>query len=181
MQSFSKPISSAVNNKFIIVAQYPTTSGPRLCWLCRTFSMTGISTLRLSKRQWSGLVCRGRSWSSMQTACLRVSMPAISMPSTQRKLPSSWLEVFIPKILFITSDMSYESKRVQFPVRVSYAMIINKSQGQTLKVAGIDLINSLFSHGQLYVTCCQVGSARNLHMLAPSKRKRNIVYPRALM
>ena len=53
---------------------------------------------------------------------------------------------------------------------------INKSQGQSLKVAGIDLIDSMFSHCQLCITCSRVGSARNLHILVPSKRMRNIVY-----
>ena len=86
-------------------------------------------------------------------------------------------EVFIPRIPLITSDLTFEFKKVQFPVRVSYAMMINKSKGQTLKVTGIDLIDGVFSHGQLYIACSCVGSARNLHILAPSKRMRNIVYP----
>ncbi|POS85882.1 hypothetical protein EPUL_002865, partial [Erysiphe pulchra] len=39
--------------------------------------------------------------------------------------------------------------RKQLPLRPCYAMTINKSQGQTLKYAGVDLITPVFSHGQL--------------------------------
>ena len=43
-------------------------------------------------------------------------------------------------------------KRVQFPVRVCFAMTINKAQGQTFgSKVGIDVVPECFSHGQLYV------------------------------
>lgn len=48
--------------------------------------------------------------------------------------------VFIPRIPMIPSDLEFEFKRLQFPIRLAYAMTINKSQGQSLKVAGIYLI-----------------------------------------
>ncbi|GFW67307.1 ATP-dependent DNA helicase [Trichonephila clavipes] len=47
--------------------------------------------------------------------------------------------VFIPRIPLIPSDYHFELKRIQYPVTVCYAMTINKAQGQTLKMAGIDL------------------------------------------
>ena len=59
-------------------------------------------------------------------------------------------------------------------------MTINKSQGQTLKIAGLDLTLPCFSHGQLYVGCSRVGSPQNLFILAPNGKTRNIVYPEAL-
>ena len=76
--------------------------------------------------------------------------------------------------------MSFTLKRLQFPVRLSFAMTINKSQGQTLKIAGLDLTLPCFSHGQLYVGCSRVGSPQNLFILAPNGKTRNIVYPEAL-
>ncbi|XP_014777285.1 uncharacterized protein LOC106874168 [Octopus bimaculoides] len=37
--------------------------------------------------------------------------------------------VFIPRIPLIPTDVPFHFKRLQFPVRVSYAMAINKSRG----------------------------------------------------
>ena len=42
-------------------------------------------------------------------------------------------------------------KRCQFPVRLSFAMTINKAEGQSVTYVGIHLISSVFCHGQLYV------------------------------
>ncbi|CAH0407953.1 unnamed protein product [Chilo suppressalis] len=57
--------------------------------------------------------------------------------------------VFIPRIPLIPHNFAFQFKRVQFPVSVCFAMTINKSQGQTLRAAGVDLRTSCFSHGQL--------------------------------
>ena len=89
-------------------------------------------------------------------------------------------DVFIPRIPIIPSDVPYEFKRLQFPVRLSFAMTINKAQGQSLKVAGVDLLNPCFSHGQLYVACSRVGTNKNLFLLAPNGRTTNVVYQQAL-
>ena len=83
-------------------------------------------------------------------------------------------DVFIPRIPVIPRDLAFTFKRIQFPVKLSFAMSINKAQGQTLKVAGIDLQSPCFSHGQLYVACSRVGTAKNLYILAPDGRTANI-------
>lgn len=88
--------------------------------------------------------------------------------------------ILIPRIPMISTDLSFEFKRLQFPVRLAFAMTINKSQGQTLKVAGLNLTNSCFSHGQLYVACSRVGTPKNLIVYAPNGKTKNIVYPLAL-
>ena len=87
---------------------------------------------------------------------------------------------YIPRIPIIPGDLPFEFKRLQFPVRLAFAMTINKSQGQTFKVAGVDLTSSCFSHGQLYVACSRVGTSKNLFLLAPNKKTVNVVYKRAL-
>jgi len=60
---------------------------------------------------------------------------------------------FIPRFVMIESDagLPFSIKRIQFPIRVAYAITINKSQGQTFDSVGIDLPEPVFSHGQLYV------------------------------
>ncbi|UYV80257.1 KLHDC10 [Cordylochernes scorpioides] len=72
-------------------------------------------------------------------------------------------EVFIPRIPLIHDDKHspLHFKRLQFPIRVSFAMSINKAQGQSLKIAGIDLEQPCFSHGQLYVACSRLEATEN--------------------
>ena len=41
---------------------------------------------------------------------------------------------------------------MQFPVRLAFAVTINKSQGQSLGIVGLDLYNPVFEHGQFYVS-----------------------------
>ena len=88
--------------------------------------------------------------------------------------------VLIPRIPMISSDFGFEYRRPQFPVRPAFAIRINKSQGQTLKVAGLNLTNPCFSHGQLYVACSRVGSPKHLIIYAPNEKTKNIVYELAL-
>ena len=85
-------------------------------------------------------------------------------------------DVFIPRIPIIPSDWPF-----QFPLKLSFAMTINKAQGQTLTVAGLHLTTSCFSHGQLYVVASR-GSGRqsNLFVLSSEGKKRNVVYQEAL-
>jgi hypothetical protein len=54
-------------------------------------------------------------------------------------------DILIPRILMIPNDMPFNFKRLQFPVRHAFAMSINKSQGQSLSVCGINLENPCFS------------------------------------
>jgi hypothetical protein len=89
-------------------------------------------------------------------------------------------DVFIPRIPLIPSNLPFNFRRLQFPVSLAFAMTINKSQGQTIKVVGLNLIEPCFSHGQLYVACSRVSNPKNLFVLAPSGSTKNIVYQGAL-
>jgi ATP-dependent DNA helicase PIF1 len=88
--------------------------------------------------------------------------------------------VYIPRIPLIPSDYPFEFKRIQFPLKLCFAMTINKSQGQSLKLAGIDLREDCFSHGQFYVACSRVSSANSLVILAPKGNTANVVYKEVL-
>ena len=72
--------------------------------------------------------------------------------------------VLIPRITLRPKDREFpfEWSRRQFPVRVAFAMTINKSQGQTLQNVGVWLNDPCFAHGQLYVCMSRVGSPQNL-------------------
>ena len=72
----------------------------------------------------------------------------------------------------------------QFPVRLAFAMTINKSQGQSVKHVGLDLRTSVFSHGQLYVALSRCTSGNCIKVLLPPDQQdmctANIVYKEAL-
>ncbi|RYR48504.1 hypothetical protein Ahy_A07g034526 [Arachis hypogaea] len=56
-------------------------------------------------------------------------------------------------------------QRRQFPIIVSFAMTINKSQGQTLSHVGLCFPKPIFTHDQLYVALSRVKSKRGLKVL----------------
>ena len=62
-------------------------------------------------------------------------------------------EVLIPRITHHCNDsrLSLTLCRIQFPVTGTFAMTINKLQGQSYNQVGIYFKNEVFSHGQLYV------------------------------
>jgi len=94
--------------------------------------------------------------------------------------------VFIPRIPLAsssTSDLPFDFQRTQFPLRLAFAMTINKAQGQTLRHVGLDLREPVFTHGQLYVALSRVTDAANLKIIVPdtpeARREgkiKNVVY-----
>src|SRR6266540_693636 len=72
--------------------------------------------------------------------------------------PHAGEHCFIPRIPLSSSDNSqlpFNLQRLQFPVRLAFAMSINKAQGQSLRHLGLFLLDEVFSHGQLYVALSQ--------------------------
>ena len=91
--------------------------------------------------------------------------------------------MLIPRIRLSpnTETLPVLLKRLQFPVRVAFAMTINKSQGQLVEHVGINLQILVFSYRQLYVAFSRCTSPLNISVLLPeqsqeSKRTLNVVY-----
>jgi hypothetical protein len=70
----------------------------------------------------------------------------------------------------------------QFPLRLAFALTINKAQGQTLQWAGLYLDRQVFAHGQLYSAMSRVRSLDCLRIFSSlgRGRVRNVVNVRIL-
>ena len=97
-------------------------------------------------------------------------------------------KAFIPRItLKPTTQYPFGFCRRQFPLRLAFAMTINKAQGQSIKFVGLHLVSPVFSHGQLYVALSRATASEHVHVLLPNtptgrKHKTpNIVYPDVLL
>lgn len=92
--------------------------------------------------------------------------------------------VFIPRISMVPSDatLPFKLKRVQFPVKLAYAITINKSQGQTLDRVGLYLKQDVFTHGQLYVALSRVKRRSHIYALGKegTSQVKNVVYKEVL-
>ena len=100
--------------------------------------------------------------------------------------------VFIPRSTLIPNDtnLPFQMKRIQFPLRLAYALTINKSQGQTFEKVGISLRRPCFSHGQLYVAFSRARAFRHVKVKVCNTQQqgyvgekcytKNVVYPQVL-
>ncbi|GFW36598.1 ATP-dependent DNA helicase [Trichonephila clavipes] len=88
--------------------------------------------------------------------------------------------VLLPRIPMIPSDSPIPFNCLQFPIRLAFAMTINKSKGQTTKICDLNLEIPCFSHGQLYAACSRVEKPSNLFVYTPQGLTENIVHLMAL-
>ncbi|KAI9073894.1 hypothetical protein K1719_044166 [Acacia pycnantha] len=69
------------------------------------------------------------------------------------------------------TKLPFNMTRRQFPIIISFAMTINKSQGQSMTNVGLYLPSPVFSHGQLYVALSRVKNFNGLKILIPNEFK----------
>jgi len=80
-------------------------------------------------------------------------------------LPSG-LEYLIERVSvkFVVMEKAYVIRK-QFPLCLSYGITVHKSQGLSLQNAIMDVGNSIFSYGQIYVALSRVTSLDGLHLI----------------
>ncbi|XP_031099477.1 uncharacterized protein LOC116003677 [Ipomoea triloba] len=86
--------------------------------------------------------------------------------------------VLIPRMSMTPTDtrLPFKFQRRQFPLMLSYAMTINKSQGQTLTHVGLLLRKPVFVHGQLYVAASRISNPKGLRLLIANEGTKSINY-----
>lgn len=128
------------------VVQFPTE-----------FFLTPCNQLECHFTTWSWRrvpwFCSCRIWTLLDCATEPVWLSSLWKLMTWRPL-SSWDATRVkmssfPGFLWFPQTYPFEFKRLQFLIYINFAMSLNKSQGQSLKVVGLNLQTSCFSHGQL--------------------------------
>ena len=79
----------------------------------------------------------------------------------------------------ILQEINYPFKlrRVQFPIKLAYAITFNRAQGQSLHKCGILLPAHVWTHGQLYVALYRCGNPNNVFITADQKAFKNKDFP----
>ena len=92
--------------------------------------------------------------------------------------------LFLPRMTLtpLNARIPFKFQRRQFSIVVSFAMTINKSQGQSLSHVRLFLKKPVFTHGQLYVALSRVTSRKWLKILVYdddgqiTNEARNVMY-----
>ena len=85
----------------------------------------------------------------------------------------------LPRIPMTSSPgtkLPFVLKRLQFPIKVAFALTINRSQSQTFSgKLGILLPRSIWTHGQIYVTFSRCGDPNNVFVWANQDEFKELI------
>ena len=88
------------------------------------------------------------------------------IPNTPLAPGERAVEFYLPRFdLDSPDDSVYKFRRRQFPIIPAHAVTINKSQGSTFDLVGVDLRDNCFSHGQVYTAFSRVRRFSSLKIL----------------
>jgi hypothetical protein len=106
---------------------------------------------------------------------IKLSDPNLAMP---------YRTIFPIALSTSAGELPFILTRKQFPLRLAFAMTVNKAQGQSLTHVGIDLRQQVFTHGQLYVAFSRSTTAANVNVLLAKentdRKVENVVYSEVL-
>ena len=72
----------------------------------------------------------------------------------------------IPMKHAMSDKFVFELTRLQFPIKIAFALTMNRAQGQSAEKCGILLPKHVWAHGQIYVAFSRCGNPNNVHVWA---------------
>ncbi len=92
----------------------------------------------------------------------------------------------LPRVKLISTDshLPFHLHHRQFPLALSFAITINKSQGQSFSTVSIDLQIPAFAHGQVYVAFSRARSPNDVKCILNEETSpcmKNVVYREAIL
>ena len=104
-------------------------------------------------------------YNGTRLAILRISPQILKARILLGKFASQLRLILQIKLTSTDSKLLFIVTQVQFSLRLSFTITINKSQSQLLSIAGVDLRYFVFTHGQLYVIISRVTTITGLCVL----------------
>lgn len=98
--------------------------------------------------------------------------------------PSKGKIVWLPRMVLRSTvpELISPIQRTQFPVRLAFAMTVNKSQGHTFKRVGIALTSPCFAHVQLYVAMSRAGDPAQVRIfVGPHPMQGRFTFPATVL